>query len=83
MHVGGIGLGVEAVAFGFQLSPQVGKVVNLPVADYPDSAVLVVDGLFAGLQINDGEPTHCEADIALQVKPVIIGAAVHESFTHG
>ncbi len=48
-----IRVGIEAVTTRLELGAQLGKIIDFTVEDYPYAAVLVVDRLVPGRQIND------------------------------
>ena len=67
---------------GQELLPQFREVVYFSVVNYPDCAVFVRDGLFTGVEIDDGEPAVTEDRLPIDVYPVIIGAAVDDQTHH-
>jgi hypothetical protein len=57
-------------------------VVNLAVEHNPYCAIFVADGLMSGRQIDDAQATHTNADAALNVNSVIVGAAMDYGSAH-
>ena len=78
----GVAAGAEAMTGRLELSPQLPVVVDLPVLDDVDGAVLVRDRLVAALEVDDREPAGREADTALDERPVGVGAAVDKRGAH-
>ena len=78
----GIAVGIELVTSPLQFAAQVGEVVDLPIEDYPDGPVLVVDRLLSAGEIDDAEPAHPEPCGAFRVDSFIVGAAMDDRPTH-
>src|SRR5262245_11747595 len=78
----GIGAGAKAMAEAFELLAQLAVVVDLAVQDDPALAVLVRQGLMAGLEIDDREPAEPESEGAVQVDAVVVGAAMADARRH-
>jgi hypothetical protein len=78
----GIARGVEDVAGGFELGPQLLVVVDLTVEDEPHGSVFVVDRLLAGRQIDDAQPAHPETDAGFHVDPFVVGTAMPDDVAH-
>src|SRR5207253_9471520 len=78
----GVGPGIKAVAPRLQLPAQLGEIVDLAVEDRPDVAILAVDRLLPGVDVDDREPTHCEAGVALEIVPCVVGTPVDEGLAH-
>ena len=79
----GIGGRVEGVAAGLELRPQLLEVVDLAVEHDPDRAVLVPDGLPPGLEVDDPEAAHAEADARAEVEAVLVRATMRDGRAHG
>ena len=78
----GVALGGEAMAAAQQVAPQLAEVVDLAVEDDDDRAVLVVDRLVAGLEVDDAQPLDAEPHLALHVQAARIRPAVLEGRAH-
>ena len=72
----GVAVGRQAVAGPQQLAAQLGVVVDLAVEDDDDRAVLVVDRLVAGVEVDDPQPLDAEADAARHVQAARVRPAV-------
>jgi len=66
----------EAVPTRLELGAKLDVVVDLPVADAHDLAGLVGDGLVAGLEVDDREPSHRERHGAGREAALTVRAAV-------
>jgi hypothetical protein len=73
----------KPVAHGFQLSAQLAVVVDLPVDDRADLAVLAVHGLSAAGYVHDAEPPHAEPQLLACVKARVVGSPVRQRRGHG
>ena len=73
---------VEAMTPGFELALQLREVVDLAVVDRPDAAVLVVNRLPAGVDVDHGQAPHGQADVAVEVNPVVVGTPMDERLAH-
>ena len=78
----GVALGGEPVAASLELGPKLAVVVDLAVLDDPDRLVLVADRLIAAREIDDGQASRSEADVAVDVRATAVGAAVNEGLVH-
>src|SRR5215813_5492430 len=78
----GVAVGVEGVAQFFELLAEFEIVVDLAVEDDPRAAVLIVNGLLAALQIDDGEAAHGHADRTIYVAAVLVGTAMPDRVVH-
>src|SRR6266849_2080622 len=58
----GIAGRAEDVTASHEIPAEIVEVVDLPVEDDPDRTVLVANGLIAGMQVDDAEPSHAQAD---------------------
>jgi hypothetical protein len=70
------------MTFPNQIRPERPKVVNLPVADNPQSPVLVADWLVAARQIDDAEPSHGQPNVSIDVEPLVVGASMFDGSVH-
>ena len=61
---------------GHEAAPQVLVVVDLSVEDDHLGTVFGEDRLAAAAQVDDAEPAHAEADGAVEVEPLVVGAAM-------
>ena len=78
-----VGAGAEPVAASHQVGPEVLEIVDLPVEDDPDRAVLVRHRLVAGgAEIDDAEAPVRKAHRPLAVDPGIVGAAMGQDGVH-
>src|SRR5688572_32002859 len=73
---------MEAVTERLQLGYELLVVVDLAVVDDDDRAVLVVEGLLTGREIDDREPAVTERDTRLEMQAVAIGPAMGDRVVH-
>jgi hypothetical protein len=66
------------MAVRFQIWPQLLEVIYLAIADYPDSAILICDGLVPSFQVYDAEAAHADSDTV----PVIVSLVVRTPVNH-
>src|SRR2546426_3316086 len=66
----------------FELPAQFAKVVDLSVEDDPDRAILVMNRLVAGRQVDDAEASHAERHTLVHQQPLIVWAAMTNRLTH-
>src|ERR1700694_2933133 len=78
----GVTLGAIAVTAGLEIVPQIRVVIDFTVEDDPNASVFIADGLVTGLDVDDTEATHCQSDILLNKKSVIVGSAVDDLPIH-
>jgi hypothetical protein len=78
----GVALRPEAVARGLELAAELAVVVELAVLDDGDAPVLVRQGLVAGLEVDDREPSRGEPDGPVEGHAVAIRPAVDERRAH-
>src|SRR4029079_1611361 len=78
----GVALGRKPVSLRLEELAQLAVVVDLTVEGDDDRAVLVVDRLVAGLEVDDPKPLHAEADAVLEVNTPRIRSAVPNSGAH-
>jgi len=78
----GVAVGVELVTELFQLRTEFEVVVDLAVEDDSRRAILVVNGLLAAFEVDDGEAAHREADGTVDVVSVFVRAAMTNRIAH-
>ena len=71
-----------AVTLGFQLCAQLGVIVNFAVKDDPKALVFIRNWLMSGLNVDDAEPPHGEANIAFNEKTFVVRASMHDLAIH-
>src|SRR5204863_7991789 len=71
------------VAVPFEPAAEVRMVVDLPVEDNPDAAVLVRQRLLTGAQIDDRETPMRERRPLVAVKSGFVGPPVEHDLAHG
>jgi len=69
----GIGSRAKGVAEGLQPSAQGLEVVDLAIESAPNRAVLILDRLITGLEIDDAEPADAERDKPVDVVAFAVG----------
>jgi hypothetical protein len=57
-------------------------IVDFTVEDDPDVARLITERLVTGLNIDDAEAAHGQADVVFDKKAIIVGTAVHNLAVH-
>ena len=77
-----VAAGDEPVAAGEQLLAQLAVVVDLPVLDHVDRAVLVGDRLVAARHVDDRQPPRGQAHRARDHRALVVGAAVDQRRVH-
>src|SRR5262249_17012602 len=75
----GVRARAEAMPMPLQTPAQLREVVDLPVLDHVDRAVLVGKGLLSGLEIDDAQSSSPERDLVIDVEP----SSAWPSVTHG
>jgi hypothetical protein len=78
-----IALGREAMSTRSKAISQLPVVVDLPIEYDRDGAILVMDGLVAGGEVNDPQTLDPKTDWTLNVNTTCIGAPVLEASAHG
>ena len=79
----GVGVvGDEPPAPLLELAPQLGVVVDLAVEDEREVAVVAVERLVAGRDVDDREPAHADREVRADVGALAVGAAVHDRPQH-
>src|SRR2546430_9680905 len=78
----GVGVRPKAVAPFFEAAPQLAEVIDLAVEGRPHGAILVGDRLGSTGHVDDGEPPHAERNVAVDIEPFAIGAAMSERGRH-
>ena len=72
----------EPVPLRQELGGQLPVVVDLAVEDHPDGSVLVGQRLVPGLEVDDTETPHPDAEGAVRVEAAAVGPAVREHLPH-
>jgi hypothetical protein len=72
----------EDMAPGFQFAAKLLLVVNLTVVDDPDRAILIGNGLFATLQVDDAQTAVAESNHAADIGTFIIRPAMRDGSEH-
>src|SRR5260370_38103383 len=57
-------------------------VIDLTIEDDPEGSVFVGQRLVAGLQVDDAQTTHPDAETAVRVKPAAIRPATGQHLSH-
>src|SRR5262245_27063103 len=78
----GVAPRLERVPESLQFGDEVLEVVDLPVEDHHDAAVLVVERLLARREVDDREPAMPEADARLEVGAPLVRPAVMLALVH-
>src|SRR5450755_3447087 len=78
-----VGMRIKLMPAAFQIFPQLRKVENFTVEDYPYSFVLVVNRLMAPLQVNNAQPAHSESDVSLGVDSLVVRTSMNNCVAHG
>ena len=78
----GVAIGEEGVARSLQFFAQVLEVVDFAVEGDDDIALLVLHGLVALRQVDDGQAAEAHGDVVVHKVPVLIGAAVLDAVGH-
>jgi hypothetical protein len=77
-----VGSSAEAVAAAFERGPQLGSVVDLPVADHDHLAVLAGDGLAAAPAVDDREPPDRKPDPRAAVDSLAVRSTMPKARGH-
>ena len=77
-----IGAGAKPMALLNQCFTQCRAVINLPIAHQHQGVVLVIDGLVAGLKIDNAEPGLAQRNLAVVVIALVIWSAVVQCPSH-
>src|ERR1700682_418532 len=78
----GIALGVEYMTERGQLGNQLHEVIDFPVEDDDDAAILVVKRLLTGCDVNDRQPAMTEANSGLDMVTAVIRSSVVLRLVH-
>ena len=79
----GVGVvGDEPPAAGLELAAQLGVVVDLAVEDEREVAIVAVERLVAGRDVDDREAPHPDREVRADVGALAVGAAVHDRTQH-
>src|SRR5512146_2003486 len=73
----------ESMSAVLELTALLPVIEHLTVEDDHVSAVRGVDRLMSPAEINDAEPAHAQPDVALDVKPRVVGTPVRDPVGHG
>jgi hypothetical protein len=74
--------GAIAVAARFEILPQILMVINFTIEDDPNVSVFIAQGLMAGLNVDDAEPSHGQPNVLLDEEAVIVRTAVDDLLVH-
>src|ERR1700676_912778 len=74
--------GAITVTACLKVVAQVPVVIDFAVEDDPNAFVLIADGLVSGLDVDNAKAAHCQCDILLDKKAVIVGPAVDDLLVH-
>ena len=72
----GVGAGLEMVAEGGQFRNQIDEIVDFAVEHHPDRIVLIGQGLLAGGDVDDGQPSMPQPQPRLDVQASFVRAAM-------
>ena len=78
----GVAASREPVTPPLQVSAQLAVVVDLPVLNHVDAAILVGDGLVAAFEVDDREPPHREPHRAVHERALAVRPAVSHGLAH-
>src|SRR5262245_33653710 len=78
-----VGVSGKTMSLLLELLPQVWEVVNFPIADDPDGAILVRDRLVTPGKVNNAEPAHTNGYRASDVLALIIWSPMGDHCPHG
>ena len=77
-----IGSGSEDVPICLQLTPELQKIVDLAIKDYPNGFFLVRHGLVAAGKIDDREPSKAESERPDRIVALVIRTSVGKAPGH-
>src|SRR5277367_762782 len=75
-------MGVEAMSATLKLFTQFWEIVNFPIKDNPNRAVLVEDRLMASGQIDNAEAAHAQAYAVFDENTFVVRTTVHNGLAH-
>ena len=78
----GVGASPEGVSRPRQIPTQLGEVVDLPVEHNHDRAILVEDGLVAGLQVDDAQSLDAQSNSLVHERAARVRTAMLDSRAH-
>ena len=78
----GVAMSPIAMSASFQAFAQLLMVIEFAVVDDPDVVLFVADGLVAGLDVNDAQPAHGEADASFDEETIIVRSAMNDLLVH-
>src|ERR1019366_3122074 len=81
----GLGITSRAIAMttGLEIFPQIFVVINLTIEDDPNAPVFIAQWLMTGFDVDDAQAAHCQPDVLLDKKAVIIRTPVNDLLVHG
>jgi hypothetical protein len=78
----GVASGLELVASGFELAPQLAKVVNLAIEDNVDGSIFVRDRLIPGHKVDDRQPPYTQVGAPVVVVAKTVWSTVTQQGGH-
>jgi hypothetical protein len=66
----------------FELCTDLTVIVDFAVKDEPFGAVVIVNRLLAGFQIDDCQTAHRQSDAIIEIETIFIGPAVADRLAH-
>src|SRR5216683_289008 len=81
-HALGVGVRRHRVAEPDQLRSKLGVVVDLPVEDDPQRAVLIADRLVAAGEVDDRQPPATERDALANARSFVVGPSMRDARAH-
>ena len=78
----GVSVCFEGVTFAQEKGAQFLVIVDFPVEDDPDAAVLIGQGLMSSVQVNDREPAVAQSDLGGGVNAFIVWTSMADSLKH-
>src|SRR5207249_52165 len=79
----GVAVSLKLVTALLERFTDLPKVVDFTVEHNPHGLVFVVNGLMASLHIDDREPPHPQANCAIHIEAIVVGASVTNRSIHG
>src|SRR6476661_1952294 len=78
----GVGRSVEKMSGRLELVPELPVVVDFAVEHDPDGAILVMNRLMSGREVNDTQPPHAEPDALLDMHAFVVRSAMPNHLAH-
>src|SRR5262249_1074196 len=79
----GVGVvGDEGAALPLQLLAQLARVVDLAVEHECEVAIVAVQRLVAGRDVDDGQPAHADREVRADLHALPVGATMHDRAQH-